>query len=49
MARRKQNPENPTRMNRIGHRPPTVIVRQKRKPKEWGHIGVTIKPGYRTC
>ena len=34
MARRKMNPEHPTRMNRIGHRPPSNIVRQKREVKE---------------
>ena len=38
MARRKLNPEHPTRMNRIGHRPPSNIVRQKREVKERGNI-----------
>ena len=38
MARRKMNPEHPTRMNRIGHRPPSNIVRQKREVKERGNI-----------
>ena len=38
MARRKMNPEHPTRMNRIGHRPPSNIVRQKREVKERGKI-----------